>query len=53
MVLDVDPTDRVIHAHHAAGMTDFAAGARFSRDAVPWLQFDVNAVFADLDEYGL
>lgn len=49
LVLDVDPTERAIHAHTRNGMRTYAEGERFAHDAVGWLSFDVAYIFADLD----
>jgi Uma2 family endonuclease len=49
IVLDVDPKRRTIVAHDRDGSERFEAGSRFVRAAVPWLTFDVNEVFANLD----
>ncbi len=49
LALDVDPKARRIIAHAADGVREYYAGERFKHPALPWLQFDVDAVFADLD----
>jgi Uma2 family endonuclease len=49
LALDVDPKTRRIVAHAADGVREYASGERFEHPALPWLQFDVDAVFADLD----
>jgi Uma2 family endonuclease len=50
LALDVDPKTRHIIAHAAEGVREYKAGDRFEHPALPWLQFDVDAVFADLDQ---
>lgn len=49
LVLDVDPEMRAIYAHDALGMRPFASGMLFEHRALPWLRFDVAAIFRDLD----
>ena len=49
LVLDVDPKTRNIRAHTRESVQVFHADDDFSHDAVPWLKFAVNDVFADLD----
>ncbi|MDQ2992327.1 MAG: Uma2 family endonuclease [Candidatus Eremiobacteraeota bacterium] len=49
LVLDVDPVERVIHAHARDGVRTYENGRRFEHPAVQWLSFDVREVFADLD----
>ena len=48
LVLDVDPETRAIYAHDASGMRPFASGMLFEYRALPWLKFDVTAIFSDL-----
>jgi Uma2 family endonuclease len=48
LALDVDPKTRRIVAH-AAGIREYSAGDRFEHPALPWLQFEVDAIFAELD----
>jgi Uma2 family endonuclease len=50
LALDVDPKTRRIIAHAAGGVREYTSGDRFEHPALPWLQFDVDAVFADLDQ---
>jgi Uma2 family endonuclease len=50
LALDVDPKTRRITAHAADGVREYTTGDRFEHPALPWLQFDVDAVFADLDQ---
>ena len=50
LVLDVDPQARTIVAYDASGVRTYQTGARFEQPAMPWLQFDVAEVFADLDD---
>jgi len=49
LALDVDPKTRRIIAHAASGVRQYGAGDRFEHPALPWLQFDVDVIFADLD----
>ncbi len=50
LVLDVDPRTRTIVAHDPARVRIFEAGEAFEHDDVPWLRFDVDEAFADLDK---
>lgn len=49
LVLDVNPETRTIVAHASDGVREYACGQHFSHDAAPWLTFEVDEVFADLD----
>jgi Uma2 family endonuclease len=49
LALDVDPKTRRIVAHAAAGIREYSAGDCFEHPALPWLKFDVDDIFADLD----
>lgn len=49
LVLDVDPETRRIIAHAADGTRTFEAGSTFEQSIVPWLTFEVDTVFANLD----
>lgn len=49
LVLDVDPSTRTIIAHAHDGIREYAGAAQFRHDAVPWLVFELDEVFADLD----
>ncbi len=49
LVLDVDPAKRLVTAYTIAGKTQYANGARFRHDAVTWLDFEVDELFADID----
>lgn len=49
LVLDVDPATRSIMAHAKNGTKEYTRGARFEHEAAPWLVFDVDEIFADLD----
>lgn len=51
LVLDVDPKKETIEAHAHDGARTFRRGEHFVHPAVPWLEFDVDEVFAELDEY--
>lgn len=50
LVLDVDPERREIHAHDASGSKTLRSGDRCTSTAFPWLAFDVDEAFADLDD---
>lgn len=50
LVLDVDPYKRTIVAHANGGVSSFSAGQAFAHEAAPWLLFEVNEPFADLDD---
>lgn len=49
LVLDVDPRTRTIIAHAHDGIREYVRAAQFRHDAVPWLVFERDEVFADLD----
>ena len=49
VVLVADPDKRTIVAHDANGTRPYATGDRFEHSTVPWLKFDVGAIFAKLD----
>jgi Uma2 family endonuclease len=49
VVLDVDPLERTISVYDGDGTIVLRAGERFEHSAVPWLQFDVQEAFEDLD----
>jgi len=49
LILDVDPGTRTIEARTREGARTFAAGQTFTCDLLPWLTFEVDEVFADLD----
>ena len=49
LVLVADPDKRTIVAHDSGGPRNYSAGDRFEHPAVPWLTFDVAAIFAKLD----
>ena len=49
LALDVDPKSRRVIAHAADGVREYTVGERFEHPALPWLQFDVATIFADLD----
>ena len=49
LVLDVDPHERVIHAHAQDGVTVFRSGMMFHHLAAPWLRFAVDDVFREVD----
>jgi hypothetical protein len=53
LVLDVDPDARAIVAQDAQARRTYSAGERFEHEAVPWLTFEVDEIFVDLDEFGL
>jgi Uma2 family endonuclease len=50
LALDVIPESEEIRAYTAADMKTFGHGDRFVCDAVPWLTFDLAALFAGLRE---
>ncbi len=50
LALDVDPKTRRIIAHAVDGVREYGTGDRFEHPALPWLQFDVDVIFADLDQ---
>jgi len=49
LVLDVDPKTRRIVAHAADGIREYARGEHFDHPTLPWLRFEVDTIFADLD----
>jgi Uma2 family endonuclease len=49
LAFDVDPKKRFIDAYAPSGVRRYTPGMRFEHEAAPWLQFDVDEVFADLD----
>lgn len=50
LVLDVDPQTRTILAHERDDSSRaYACGERFTSATVPWMLFDVDEAFADLD----
>jgi len=49
LVLDVDPQQRAILAHDPEGIRRFEAGQRFEGTSVPWLQFDVDDAFRNVE----
>jgi Uma2 family endonuclease len=49
LVLDVDPARRSIEAYDAAGGERFELGNRFHRASVPWLTFDVDEAFVNVE----
>lgn len=49
LVLDVDPKTRTIHASSRDGVREYTCGMRFAHEAVPWLAFEVDELFSDLD----
>lgn len=49
VVLDVDPLERTVRVYDRDGSRVLAAGDRFAHHAVPWLVFEVDDVFSDLD----
>lgn len=53
LVLDVDPATRTIRAHSSGGVAEYGPSNPFEHPAAPWLRFGVDAIFSDLDEYGL
>jgi Uma2 family endonuclease len=50
VVLDVDPQERIVHAHTCDGVPkSYRSGERFSCAALPWLEFEVAALFSRLE----
>lgn len=50
VVLDVDPRERFVEAHVPGSRpVRFRSGDCFAVEALPWLRFDVDELFADLD----
>lgn len=49
LALDVDPKRRRIIAHAADGMREYSVAERFDHPALRWLEFEVSAIFEDLD----
>jgi Uma2 family endonuclease len=52
LVLDADPATRRLRIHNAGGVRELGEDATFADDAVPWLSFEVRAVFARLARLG-
>lgn len=48
LALDVLPESEEIRAFTRDGMKIFGHADRFTCEAVPWLEFDVAEIFADL-----
>ena len=51
LVIDVDPRTRTLTAHTIGAERTLGDGDRFSIDVVPWLTFDVDEVFAEMDAF--
>ncbi|MHB8590820.1 MAG: Uma2 family endonuclease, partial [Vulcanimicrobiaceae bacterium] len=49
IVLDVDPMKRTIVAHTVRETRTYDADARFAHPALPWLDFEVAELFADIE----
>ncbi len=49
LVIDVDIKHRTIAAHDRDGSQIFALGERFERRCLPWLRFQVDEIFEDVD----
>jgi Uma2 family endonuclease len=49
LVLDVDPARRSIEAFDVDGTERFELGGHFYRASVPWLTFDVDEAFVNVD----
>ena len=45
LVLDVDPAAKCINAHDENGAITYAEDETFAHQAVPWLRFEVEAIF--------
>ncbi|MDQ2681057.1 MAG: Uma2 family endonuclease [Candidatus Eremiobacteraeota bacterium] len=52
MVLDIDPQSRRIFAHTPKGMCEYGPGSRFAHPDTPWLIFEVDALFTEVDIFG-
>ncbi len=50
LALDVDPKTRRVIAHAVDGVREYGTGDRFEHPALPWLNFDVDVIFAELDQ---
>lgn len=49
LVLDIDPTERALHAHNKTGARTYRNGEAFLDATFPWLRFEVSELFADID----
>ena len=50
LVLDIDPADRMVHAHAPGiGTRSFRTLDTFEHPNTPWLRFDVAELFVDID----
>ncbi len=50
LVLDVDPKKRTVLTHSVEGpVRRYAAGESFAHEAVPWLRFNVDELFEDIE----
>lgn len=49
LVLDIVPQERIVIAHAAGGVRAFKCGDTFEHPAVPWLTFEIDAIFSALD----
>ncbi len=50
LVLDIDPADRMVHAHApGTGTRSFRTLDTFEHPHTPWLRFDVAELFVDID----
>lgn len=49
LVLDIDPAKRRITAHALDDVRTFESGEMFAHPAAPWLTFEVNALFVEID----
>jgi Uma2 family endonuclease len=51
LVLDIDPYARVVYAYSGGADSPnvYRAGERFYSNVVPWLEFDIDELFANID----
>ncbi len=52
LVLDIDPKSRCVMAHSANGVHEYNAGSQFIHPAAPWLVFEIDELFAEIDIFG-
>ena len=53
LVLDIDPRTRTVIAHARDGVQNFARSSRFTHTQAPWLAFELDDLFRDLDRFHL
>ena len=50
LVLDIDPEECILYVHtQEGGVTAYRSGESFSNAIIPWLQFNVDELFIDLE----